>query len=76
MFVAVMFFKIGVGYIGSQRAAILSTFEPITSVVIDALILTKVLPSIPSLIGCILVILASILIVVFDIRKEKNTADS
>ncbi|MBR2043525.1 MAG: DMT family transporter [Clostridia bacterium] len=70
---AVVLFQHGTALIGSQQSSILSTFEPITSVVIDALLLTKVLPSIPSLIGCILVILASILIVVFDIKKEKSS---
>lgn len=72
---AVVLFQQGTVIIGSQQSSILSTFEPITSVVIDAAILTGVLPSVPSVIGCVLVILASILIVVFDVKKEKSTVE-
>ncbi len=69
---AVVLFQQGAVLIGSQLSSILSTFEPITGVLIDALIISRVLPNVPSIIGCILVIAASILIVVFDIRNEKK----
>ncbi len=72
---AVVLFQQGTALIGGQQSSILSTFEPITSVVIDALIITGVFPSVPSLIGCVLVILASVLIVVFDIKNEKITVN-
>ncbi len=69
---AVVLFQQGAVLIGSQQSSILSTFEPITGVVIDALIISQVLPNVPSIIGCVLVIAASILIVVFDIINEKK----
>ncbi len=69
---AVVLFQQGAVLIGSQQSSILSTFEPITGVLIDALIISQVLPNVPSIIGCVLVIAASILIVVFDIRNEKK----
>ena len=69
---AVVLVQQGAVLIGSQQSSILSTFEPITGVLIDALIISQVLPHVPSIIGCVLVIAASILIVVFDIRNEKK----
>ncbi len=69
---AVVLFQQGAVLIGSQQSSILSTFEPITGVIIDALIISQVLPNVHSIIGCVLVIAASILIVVFDIINEKK----
>lgn len=67
--VAVVLFQLGTFLIGSQRASILSTLEPITSVVIGTLVFREPV-SIRNVIGSLLVIAASILIAVMG-KKEK-----
>lgn len=60
-FIAVLGFQIGVKYTGGQSAAILSTFEPITSVIIGVLVYgEKFSPK--SIAGCILILLATVLV--------------
>lgn len=67
-FIAVLGFQIGVKYTGGQSAAILSTFEPITSVIIGVLIYgEKFSPK--SVAGCILILLATVLVAK---TKENN----
>ena len=66
---AVILFQQGTFLIGGARASILSTFEPVTSVVTGVLFLGEVI-GISTLTGTILVILSSILITVFDLKKE------
>lgn len=68
VFTVAMFQK-GTMMIGGQQAAILSTMEPITSVVVGILAFGEVM-SLRTAIGSMLVILASILIVVFDSRQK------
>lgn len=69
---AVVLFQKGTFLIGGGRASILSTFEPITSVLAGALIFREDI-SIFTGIGTILVIAAGILIAVPDIRNSKVT---
>ena len=59
-FLAVRSFQMGVRYIGPQNAAILSTFEPITSLVVGILVYQEVL-ILAGVIGCVL-ILSSVVI--------------
>lgn len=58
---AVVMFQQGTFYIGGQKAAILSTLEPITSLIVGALVFGEAM-SLQTAAGCALVILASILI--------------
>lgn len=68
---AMVLFQQGTFLIGGERASILSTFEPITGVVVGVLVFHE--PVGPGmLIGTALVILASILIAVFDMRSGKT----
>lgn len=60
-FVAVQLFQIGVRLIGPQNAAILSTMEPITSLVVGALLFSERFTT-KAVIGCLL-ILASVVLV-------------
>lgn len=65
---AMVLFQQGTFLIGGERASILSTFEPITGVVIGILAFGE--PVGPGMLtGTVLVILASILIAVFDMKK-------
>lgn len=65
---AMVLFQQGTFRIGGERASILSTFEPITGVLVGILALGE--PVGPGmLVGTVLVILASILIAVFDMKK-------
>jgi len=68
---AVVLFQRGTFIIGGERASILSTFEPITSVLAGTLILGEVL--VPrTVIGTLLVVSASVVIGVCDIINNKN----
>ena len=67
---AVVLFQHGTFLIGGQRAAILSTFEPITSLVVGAIVFHEVIGA-RTLIGSFLVVLAAIMIAVFDMRDAK-----
>ena len=66
---AVVLFQQGTFLIGGERASILSTFEPITGVVVGILAFQETVGP-GMLVGTVLVILASILIAVFDMKKE------
>ena len=66
---AVVLFQQGTRYIGGQRAAILSTLEPITSVLVGVLAFSEMITT-RTILGTVLVIIASILIAVFDRRSE------
>ena len=68
---AVVLFQKGTFLVGGSRAAILSTFEPITSVIAGTIIFNERI-SYFTIIGTILVISASILIAVSDIRSTKK----
>jgi len=62
---AVNLLNVGIQRIGSQSSGILSTLEPITSIVIGVLVFNELL-NLPILIGCIFILSAVILIVRFD----------
>lgn len=68
---AVFMFQQGTFLIGGEKAAILSTLEPITSVIIGVLVFHEQL-RLNTVIGSIMVIAASILTAVFDMRKKKT----
>lgn len=65
---AVVTLQIGTFIIGGERASILSTLEPITSIVIGLLFLDENITPLAAC-GAVLVILSSILIAVFDMKK-------
>ena len=70
---AVVMFQKGTFLIGGERASVLSTVEPLTGVVMGVLVFhEKITPG--SVIGSVLVILACILITVFDTKKERQNA--
>ncbi len=62
---AVTLLSVGINIIGSQNAAILSTFEPITSIIIGILAFDEKF-SIEIFIGCLLIVSSVILIAVYD----------
>lgn len=66
---AVALFQQGTFRIGGQKAAILSTLEPITGVVLGVAALNESL-SLGTGIGTVLVVLASILIAASDLKKK------
>ena len=68
---AVVLFQQGTFIIGGEKASILATAEPITSVIVGALIFNEIL-NLRTVFGTVLVILASILIAISDIRKQKE----
>ena len=67
---AVVLFQQGTRYIGGQRAAILSTLEPITSVLVGVLVFQEIITA-RTVLGTVLVIIASIMIAVFDKGQSK-----
>ena len=69
---AVSLFQMGTRIIGGQKAAILSTMEPATSVFVGILVLGEVM-TLRTAIGSLLVILASVLVVLpgrKDVRRR------
>ena len=68
---ATVFFQKGTFIIGGQRASILSTFEPITSLIVGFLAFDEAV-GVRTIIGSSLVILASILIAVFDAKNANE----
>ena len=66
---AVVLFQKGTFIIGGERASILSTVEPITGVVTGVLFLGEKM-SVGMIIGSVIVVIASILIAVFDAKKS------
>jgi hypothetical protein len=57
--------------IGGERASILSTLEPTTSVIVGILVFHEAV-SLRTVAGSVLVILASLLIAVFDMKNSKE----
>lgn len=70
---AVVLFQQGVFLIGGERASVLSTIEPITSVLIGFLVFSEAL-SFRVLMGTLLVVCASVLTALHDIQKAKKNA--
>lgn len=66
---AVVLFQIGTFIIGGQKASILSTMEPITSIVVSAV--SGVVIGVGSIVGSALVVASAVLIAVFDEKKKK-----
>ena len=68
---AVVLFQRGTVLIGGERASILSTFEPITSVVVGMAFMNET-GTWRTAIGTVLVVLASILIALVDMKGKKK----
>ena len=69
---AISLFQIGIKKVGASTAAILSTLEPITSIILGTLFLQELL-TVPKIIGCVLIILSVILMTTM---QEKGNVDS
>ena len=69
---AVVLFQQSAFYIGSERTSILSTLEPITSVIIGAVVFHEPLGP-RTIIGAALVVAASLFIAFLDIKNAKRT---
>lgn len=69
---AVALFQQSAFIIGGQKTSILSTLEPITGVIVGAIVFSEKI-TLRSAIGSVLVISASILIAVFDMRAGKKS---
>ena len=67
---AVFLFQRGTFLIGGEKTSILSTLEPITSVVVGIVVFQEK-ATFKSVLGAVLVISASVLIAVFDIKKKR-----
>lgn len=70
---AVVLFQLGTFLIGGQQSSILSALEPITGVVIGAIVFHEAL-GVRSVLGSVLVVLSTILIGVYNFRKAKKPA--
>lgn len=68
-----VFFQIGTQLIGGERASILSTFEPITSIVVGVLFYNEGF-TLRSVIGTLCVLVATALIALLDMKSAKTTA--
>ena len=68
---AVSMFQSGTRIIGGQKASILSTMEPATSVFVGILVFQEVM-TLRTGIGSVLVLLASILIVLLGAKEQKQ----
>ena len=68
---AVVLFQGGTRIVGGEKASILSTFEPVTSVVAGVVAFHEEI-SFRTVIGTLLVICASVLITVFDKKEYSN----
>lgn len=66
---AVVLFQQGTFIIGGEKASILSTLEPITSVIVGIIVFSEPV-GVRTLIGSLLVISASVLIAISDMKKS------
>ncbi len=66
-----IFMQLAIGYIGGQSAAILSTFEPITSIVIGLFLLSERL-TVKMMFGMALIIIAALIVIVVEGRAERQ----
>lgn len=67
--IAVVFYQMGIKLIGSQKTSILSTFEPVTSIVLGLIFFSELI-TVQKAIAIICIITASILLAVFGGEKE------
>lgn len=74
--IAVVFYQMGIKLIGSQKTSILSTFEPLTSIVLGLVFFSEVL-TLQKSIAIICIITASVLLAVFggDKKLKADNAD-
>lgn len=71
-----VFFQLAVTYIGGQSASILSTFEPITSILVGLVILDERF-TVKLFIGMVMILLSALLIVIIESKhKNDNELDS
>ena len=70
-FIAVLGFQLGVKYTGAQSAAILSTLEPITSVMVGVVIYGERF-SVNGIIGCVLILAATVIVAVKQDEDEPD----
>ena len=68
---AVVLFQQGTFLIGGQRAAILSTFEPVTSLAVGFFVFQETI-SFRLLAGAALVIAAAVMIAVYDMLEQRR----
>lgn len=68
---AVVLFQLGTFLIGGQQASILSALEPITSVVVGVVVFKEAL-GFRTVLGSVFVILATILIGIYNFKKAKR----
>lgn len=68
---AVVLFQQGTFCIGPEKASILSTFEPITSVVVGVAFMGERI-GFRDYVGILLVLAASVLIAIFDMKKKRE----
>lgn len=68
--VACVLFQIGIALIGAQKASILSTFEPITSIVIGVICFQEKV-GIKTGLGVLLILTAVLMITLFDNKKGR-----
>ena len=61
-------FQVGVKEVGAQRAAILSTFEPITSIVVGILAFSEPF-GLKTALGVVLILAAVLILTIFDQEK-------
>ncbi len=66
-----IFMQLAIGYIGGQSAAILSTFEPITSIVIGVFVLSEQL-TLKMIVGMVLIIVAALIVI--KVEGQNKTA--
>ena len=67
--IAVRLFQLGVRYVGSTAASLLSTMEPVTSTVLGILILHEAV-GVQKLVGCAAIVLSVVLVVIGTKRAE------
>lgn len=68
---AVTLLSVGIKLIGPQSSSILSTLEPITSVIIGSVVFGEKLGA-RGIIACSLILIAVVIIAIFDIKKEEE----
>lgn len=68
---AISLFQLGIRYTGASTAAILSTLEPITSVILGVLVLGEVFTA-KKIAGCVLILLSVLLIAAFGQKRQKH----
>lgn len=71
---AVSLLSVGIKLIGAQSASILSTLEPITSVIIGVLVFGEEL-GIRGLLACLLIMLSVVVVALFDKENKDNSKD-